>query len=192
MRRDEQIYRSGAYSLLARLLRSPPDSQVMAQVAGFTKVEPMQDEMAIAMSMLGLSASTSEPKAVDDEFHALFIGIGRGELVPYGSWYLTGFLMERPLGRLRDDLAGLGFQRQEGVTEPEDHVAALCEVMAILIDEESSIQAQSDFFDRHLADWLERFFTDLSEAGSAVFYRAVGRFGAAFISLEKRYLSMPV
>ncbi|MCU7807321.1 MAG: molecular chaperone TorD family protein [Candidatus Thiodiazotropha sp. (ex Semelilucina semeliformis)] len=192
MRRDEQIYRSGAYSLLARLLRSPPDSQVMAQVAGFAKVEPVQDEMAIAMSMLGLSASTSDPKAVDDEFHALFIGIGRGELVPYGSWYLTGFLMERPLGRLRDDLAGLGFQRQEGVAEPEDHVAALCEVMAILIDEESSVQVQSDFFDRHLADWLERFFTDLSEAGSAVFYRAVGRFGAAFVSLEKRYLSMPV
>ncbi|MCU7853951.1 MAG: molecular chaperone TorD family protein [Candidatus Thiodiazotropha sp. (ex Monitilora ramsayi)] len=192
VRRNEQIYRSGAYSLLARLLRSPPDNQVMAQVSGFAKVEPVQDEMAIAMSMLGLSASTSDPKAVDDEFHALFIGIGRGELVPYGSWYLTGFLMERPLGRLRDDLAGLGFQRQEGVTEPEDHVAALCEVMAILIEEESSVQVQSDFFDRHLADWMERFFTDLSDAGSAVFYRAVGRFGAAFISLEKRYLSMPV
>lgn len=191
-RTDEQIYRSGAYGLLGRLLRSPPDSEVLKQVAGFARVAPKQDEMALAMSMLGLAASTSGADAVDDEFHALFIGIGRGELVPYGSWYLTGFLMERPLGRLRDDLVALGFHRQEGVTEPEDHVAALCEVMAILIDEGSPLQTQAHFFDRHIADWMERFFIDLSEAGSAVFYRAAGRFGAAFVSLEKRYLGMPV
>jgi TorA maturation chaperone TorD len=191
-RSEEQVYRSGAYGMLARLLRSPPDSEVLAQVAGFAKVQPTQNEMALSMSMLGLAASTSRAEAVDDEFHALFIGIGRGELLPYGSWYLTGFLMERPLGRLRDDLVALGFQRQEGVTEPEDHVAALCEVMAILIDEGSAIETQSHFFERHIADWMERFFSDLSEAGSAVFYRAVGRFGSAFIALEKRYLSMPV
>ncbi|MCU7845885.1 MAG: molecular chaperone TorD family protein [Candidatus Thiodiazotropha sp. (ex Monitilora ramsayi)] len=192
MKSEEQIYRSGAYSMLARLLRSPPDRQVMQQVAGFAKVESKQDEMTLAMSMLGLAASTSSPETVDDEFHALFIGIGRGELVPYGSWYLTGYLMERPLGRLRDDLAALGFQRQDGVKEPEDHVAALCEVMAVLIDEGSPAQMQSHFFERHLADWMEHFFTDLSESGSAVFYKAVGRFGAAFAGLEKRYLRMPV
>jgi TorA maturation chaperone TorD len=189
---EEQAYRRGAYSLLARLLRSPPDREVLDQVAGFARIDAQQDEMTLAMSMLGLAATTSQPNAVDDEFHALFIGIGRGELVPYGSWYLTGFLMERPLGRLRDDLAALGFQRQQGVSEPEDHVAALCEVMAILIEEGNALELQSDFFQRHLADWLGRFFNDLSEAGSAVFYRAVGRFGAAFVALEQRYLSMPV
>ena len=191
-RTQEQRYRSGAYGMLARLLRASPDGAVLQQVAGFTRVEPKQDELALAMSMLGLAASTSNPEAVDDEFHALFIGIGRGELVPYGSWYLTGFLMERPFGRLRDDLTALGFHRQEGVAEPEDHVAALCEVMSILIDEESDLRTQSQFFERHIADWMERFFADLSEAGSAVFYRAVGRFGAAFVSLEQRYMSMPV
>lgn len=189
---EEQCYRSGAYALLARLLRSPPDRESLAQIAGFAGVEPLQGEMALAMSMLGLAATTCGPASVDDEFHALFIGIGRGELVPYGSWYLTGFLMERPLGRLRDDLATLGFQRQEGVTEPEDHVAALCEVMAVLISDGGALQVQSQFFERHLADWLERFFGDLSEAAAAVFYRAVGRFGSAFMALEKRYLSLPV
>ncbi len=188
----EQAYRRGAYSLLARLLRSPPEREVLDQVAGFAGIESRRDEMALAMSMLGLAANTSRPEAVDDEFHGLFIGIGRGELVPYGSWYLTGFLMERPLGRLRDDLAALGFHRQDGVSEPEDHVAALCEVMAILIEEGAALEVQSDFFKSHLADWLGRFFNDLSEAGSAVFYRAVGRFGAAFMVLEQRYLSMPV
>jgi TorA maturation chaperone TorD len=189
---EEQAYRSGAYSLLARLLRSPPDREVLDQVAGFARIDSQQDDMTLAMSMLGLAATTSQPNAVDDEFHALFIGIGRGELVPYGSWYLTGFLMERPLGRLRDDLAALGFQRQRGVSEPEDHVAALCEVMALLIDEGNALELQSDFFRHHLADWLGRFFSDLSEAGSAVFYRAVGRFGSAFVALEQRYLNMPV
>ncbi len=189
---EEQAYRRGAYGVLARLLRSPPDRQILDQVSGFARVAAQQNEMALAMSVLGLAASTSRPDAVDDEFHALFIGIGRGELVPYGSWYLTGFLMERPLGRLREDLTALGFARQEGVSEPEDHVAALCEVMAILIDEGASLEQQSRFFKSHLADWLERFFSDLGEAGAAVFYRAVGRFGAAFVALEQRYLSMPV
>jgi TorA maturation chaperone TorD len=189
---EEQSYRRGAYSLLARLLRSPPDHEVLKQVAGFAGIESRRDELALAMSMLGLAANTSHPEAVDDEFHALFIGIGRGELVPYGSWYLTGYLMERPLGRLRDDLAALGFHRQEGVSEPEDHAAALCEVMAILIEEGTALELQVNFFKSHLADWLGRFFDDLSEAGSAVFYRAVGRFGAAFMALEQRYLSMPV
>lgn len=193
---QEQAYRSGAYSLLARLLRSPPDSRVMQQVAGFAEPESIREskrhEMILAMSMLGLAANTSAPERVDDEFHALFIGIGRGELVPYASWYLTGYLMEKPLGRLRDDLAALGFQRQEGVTEPEDHVAALCEVMSALIDEAGPIGTQSHFFERHMADWLESFFDDLSESDSAVFYKAVGRFGKAFVAMEKRYLSMPV
>jgi TorA maturation chaperone TorD len=189
---QEQAYRRGAYGLLARLLRSPPDAEVLDQVAGFAGIDTRQDDMALAMSMLGLAATSSRPDTVDDEFHALFIGIGRGELVPYGSWYLTGFLMERPLGRLRDDLATLGFERQQGVSEPEDHVAALCEVMALLIDDDLALELQSDFFRSHLADWLGRFFNDLSEAGSAVFYRAVGRFGAAFVELEQRYLSMPV
>lgn len=189
---EEQRYRCGAYSMLARLLRSTPDAQVMQQVAGFAQVEPEQDEMALAMSMLGLAASTSTPDSVDDEFHALFIGLGRGELVPYASWYLTGYLMEKPLGRLRDDLAALGFQRQEGVTEPEDHVAALCEVMAVLIEEGSPLSRQAQFFESHMADWLAKFFADLSESNSAVFYKAVGRFGEAFTALEKRYFSMPV
>jgi TorA maturation chaperone TorD len=188
----EQSYRRGAYSTLARLLRSPPDREALAQVSGFSRVQHSEDEMALAMSMLGLAAGTSRAEAVDDEFHALFIGIGRGELVPYGSWYLTGFLMERPLGHLRDDLSALGFHRQEGVAEPEDHVAALCEVMALLIEDDTLLEVQSRFFTTHIADWMEQFFNDLSEAGSAVFYRAVGRFGAAFVALERRYLNMPV
>lgn len=189
---EEQQCRVGAYGMLAQLLRTPPDQQTLSQISGLAELPSKTDELALAMSMLGLSATTSRSETIDDEFHDLFIGMGRGELVPYGSWYQTGFLMERPLGRLRNDLNQLGFQRQQGVSEPEDHVAALCEVMAMLIQEAQPFPRQSEFFETHLASWLERFFTDLSEAKSAVFYRAVGRFGKAYIALEKRYLNMPV
>lgn len=185
-------YRAVAYSMLAALLGNSPEQQVLNRVAGLADVVEDKDDFAIAMSMLGLSARAASPPEVDDEFHALFIGIGRGELVPYGSWYLTGFLMEKPLGVLRDDLAAIGYQRSDATREPEDHVAALCEVMALMINDGHSLEQQSLFFDRHIASWFGPFFMDMGEAKSAVFYRSVARFGKAFFDFEKQYLAMGV
>ncbi len=162
-----------------------------------------EDELLLSMSSLGLAAQSSDISAIDDEYHVLFVGLGRGELVPYGSWYLTGFLMEQPLSILRDDLKALGYERDESVVEPEDHVAALCEMMALLITESAGSdqkenqsenigkdETQVIFFEKHIEPWMGRFFKDLSEAESAVFYRAVGRFGTAFINFEKLYLNV--
>jgi len=188
----ENQYRAGAYSMLAALLRQPPQQDVLDVVTGLADVVEDKDDFAVAMSMLGLAARAATVAELDDEFHALFIGMGRGELVPYGSWYLTGFLMEKPLGVLRDDLASMGFVRNDSTCEPEDHVAALCEVMALLINEGRSQGEQTQFFDAHMSPWVGRFFTDLSEAKSAVFYRAVARFGKAFFDFEKQYLAMSV
>ena len=188
----ENRYRAVAYSILAALLRKPPGQDVLNAITGMADAVEQRDEFAIAMSMLGLSARAATPVEVDDEFHTLFIGIGRGELVPYGSWYLTGFLMEKPLGVLREDLAVMGFARDEQTREPEDHAAALCEVMVLLINEGRSLDEQTRFFERHMAAWLGRFFTDLGVAKSAVFYRSVARFGKAFIDFEKQYLAMEV
>jgi len=188
----EYQYRVGAYSMLAELLRQPPQQPILERVTGLADVVENKDDFAVAMSMLGLAARTATPNELDDEFHALFIGLGRGELVPYGSWYLTGFLMEKPLGVLRGDLAKMGFARSDGTCEPEDHVAALCEVMAMLINEGRALDQQKIFFETHVAPWLGQFFTDLSVAQSAVFYRAVGRFGKAFFDFEKQYLAMNV
>jgi len=185
-------YRAGAYSMLAALLRQPPQQDVLNTVTGLADVVEDKDDFAIAMSMLGLAARSATPMELDDEYHSLFIGLGRGELVPYGSWYLTGFLMEKPLGVLRDDLASMGFTRNEGTCEPEDHVAALCEVMALLINEGRSVAEQTNFFDAHMSSWLGQFFMDLSEAKAAIFYRAVARFGKAFFNFEKQYLAMSV
>ncbi len=189
---EEQQVRASAYNLLASLLRKAPDEALLAQVAGFANLRSEADEVALSLSVLGLSAGSASIDAVDDEFHQLFIGIGRGELVPYGAWYQTGFLMEKPLSMLRDDLKALGFTREESVKEPEDHVAALCEVMAMLILDNATHALQVNFFEKHMGSWLSRFFNDLAQARSADFYRAVGRFGRAFCEFEAEYLSMQV
>lgn len=188
---EEQL-RAGGYSLLARLLAAPPDAETLACLCAIETGEtPPQDAMASAWRTLKQAAEHAVQGTLEDEYQALFIGLGRGELVPYGSWYRTGFLMEKPLGNLRRDLAALGFERQAGVHEPEDHAAALCQVMALLILE-SDMDTQRWFFAAHLEPWLEKFFEDLEKAPSARFYRAVGCLGNAFIDLEKRYLAMPV
>ena len=186
---QEQQYRSAAYGMLAALLRSAPDKMLMNQVSGFSKVDDGGDEMTVSMSLLGLAAENCPEPTIATEFHDLFIGLGRGELLPYGSYYLTGFLMEKPLGDLRDDLDRLGFEREADVHEPEDHIAALCEVMVMLIQEGCSVATQQDFFTKHIDSWGQQFFADLAVAKNAVFYRAVARFGAAFMNLEKRYLA---
>jgi TorA maturation chaperone TorD len=188
----EDELRSGAYGLLATLLRDVPSVDTLGRLRDLT-VGNGRDELSVALAMLRLAAQQVGPDAVDDEFHRLFIGIGRGEVVPYGSWYMTGFLMEKPLGVLRQDLAVLGFERQDGVHEPEDHIAALCEVMAMLASgEDAPYEVQKRFYERHLAPWAQRFFADLESADAAVFYKAVGRMGGEFIKLEQRYFEMEV
>ncbi len=188
----EQQYRAAAYSIIAALLRDVPDEQTLLQIGAFEQVGIDEDEMLLAMSSLGLAAQAVNRDTIKDEYHNLFIGIGRGELVPYGSWYLTGYLMEQPLSALRDDLAELGIERDTEVNEPEDHIASLCEVMSILISDSADIHLQKQFFEKHLGSWCEKFFNDLETAESASFYRSVGRFGSAFISIDKQYLNMPV
>jgi len=188
---EEQARRAGTYSVLAALLRESPGTEVLHFVSQLdSETESDQGGLMLAVHSLSLASRHSSPASLRDEYHALFIGLGRGELVPYGSWYQTGFLMEKPLGLLRADLARLGYQRSEEVHEPEDHIAALFEVMSMLIQEGASFETQQHFFNRHIGNWADGFFADLGNARSAVFYRSVARLGTAFLSLETRYLSL--
>lgn len=187
--------RANAYSLLAALLSRPPKEELLGLLRQIEPEESGNDErdMASVWACLRLAGERAEVDALDDEYHALFIGVGRGEVVPYGSWYMTGFLMDRPLAILRGDLAELGFERQDDVKEPEDHVAALCETMALLItNEEHDIAVQRRFFQAHVEPWAKSFFLDLQKASSARFYKAVGQFGEQFIDFEQKYLTMLV
>ena len=145
-------------------------------------------DLGQGIQALARLAATLSPEAVEKEYNALFIGLGRGELLPYGSYYLTGFLNEKPLARLREHLAKLGIERSGDVKEPEDHIATLCEIMSGLIvgnfGEPLSIEDQHAFFNTHIATWAEHFFSDLEGADGSVFYAPVGKIGRAFMRIE--------
>ena len=188
------VFRSVTWFALAAALRSTPDPSLLAHLVqtGSSTVDDGSEpgELGQAWSALATAADHVEHGPLDDEFHDLFIGIGRGELVPYASWYRTGFLMDRPLVALRRDLALLGFERQQSVREPEDHAAAIAEVMGLLADpgEGQDESTQRIFFSEHIDSWMPDFFADMQTAQSADFYRAVGRLGAAFVEFERGWL----
>ena len=191
LEQPEQQQRAACYGLLAAVLRQPPNQDILdyiGQLSGDSS--QTADELLLSMSALGLAAGLHDPQMLDDEYHDLFIGLGRGEVVPYGSWYLTGFLQEKPLSDLRCDLSALGFTRSDDTKEPEDHAAALCEIMQMLVSESQQFEVQQKFFNTHLAPWIDRFFADLATSPSAVFYQTVARFGTAFVAFESAYLSM--
>jgi TorA maturation chaperone TorD len=188
---EEELFRAQLYSLLSRLLAAPPDAALLRMLGGLTGDE---SELGQAFAALARVATATTPAGLEHDYHDLFIGLGRGELVPYGSHYLTGFLHEKPLAELRQALARLGISRAADVPEPEDHIAALCEVMAGLIDgafgEPSPLAVQRALFERHIASWAPRFFADLEAANSSNFYRGVGRVGRLFLGIEATAFTM--
>lgn len=189
---DDRL-RAHTYGLLATLFALPPGEDVLAALRSI-RAEPCSDAtLAGAWAELGAAARRATTERLDDEYHDLFIGLGRGEIVPFASWYRAGRMFDQPLVQLRADLASLGVRRREGVREPEDHAAAVCETMAVLaLDglEDDDLAAQRRFFAEHLEPWLTRFFRDLQTARKADFFRAVGRLGEAFLAVEKLYLEM--
>ncbi len=175
--------RAQEYALLSALLARAPDAALLKRLAG---LRGDATPLGVAHATLAEAASRTPEEKVEREFFNLFIGIGRGELMPYGSYYLTGFLHERPLARLREDLGKLGIERVEGNAEPEDHAATLCEVMAGLAGGRFGVQAGSDqmIFENHMASWMGRFFSDLENAEAANFYRPVGTIGRLLMEIE--------
>ena len=118
---------------------------------------------------------------------------GRGELLPYASYYLTGFLHERPLARLREDLKRLGIEQAQGQSEPEDHAAILCEIMAgrRWRRNRAPAAAERQIFEKHMAPWIGRFFVDLEQSRSADFYARVGGLGRTFMEIETEAFALP-
>lgn len=173
------------YRLLGVLLGAPPSSELLR---GLVTLEGDDTPIGSASRNLAALAQRTATNDAEREFNNLFVGIGRGELLPYTSYYLTGFLNEKPLADLRSDLMARGIKARDNVKEPEDHMGTLCEIMAGIIAGEflcdSDQPSQKAFFDAHLAKWAELFFADLEEAQSAVFYAPVGSLGRAFMAVE--------
>lgn len=187
---DVEAARSLQYTVLASLLLRAPDGDTLRRLSRL-QGDPATP-LGLAHDALAQAAAAASAKAVKREYFDLFLGIGRGELIPYASYYLTGFLNERPLARLRQDMKQLGLERSEGHCEPEDHLGTLCEIMSGLAAGrfETSPGVQDDFFARHLAPWAGRFFADLENAESASFYRPVGTLGRVFIEIETEGFAM--
>jgi TorA maturation chaperone TorD len=182
--------RAQEYALLSVLLARAPDQALLDRLA-VLRSEPTP--LGLAHAALAEAASGTNSERVEREYFDLFIGLGRGELLPYGSYYLTGFLHERPLARLRQTLARLGIERAAGQAEPEDHAAILCEIMAGLVSRRFPAPpgADRELFEEHLAPWIGRFFADVERAGAADFYRRVGALGRTFVDIETEAFALP-
>ena len=187
---EVDIARAREYSLLSTLLARAPDAILLEKLA---KLQGNSSPLGVAHGELAEAAAHASVAQVEREYFDLFIGLGRGELMPYGSYYLTGFLHERPLARLRDDLQVLGIERVEGEAEPEDHAAILCEIMAGLASRRFGTQLGSDrkIFERHLAPWIGHFFSDLENCKAARFYRYVAKYGRTLINIEMEAFALP-
>jgi TorA maturation chaperone TorD len=182
--------RAQEYALLATLLCHAPDRALLSRIA---RLPGDTSPLGAVHAAVAEAARNADAADVAREYFALFVGLGRGELLPYGSYYLSGFLHDRPLARLREDLAKLSVARAASQAEPEDHAAILCEVMAGVVSGRFPAPPGSDrlLFEKHLAPWIGRFFSDLERAKSAEFYRAVGALGRAFIDIETEAFALP-
>lgn len=182
---EEDRLRADLYNYLGLILSGPPDEMLLAQTAGLSGDD---SEMGQAIGTLAKMAKVTKPKSVESEYNRLFIGLGRGELLPYASYYLTGFLNEKPLALLRRDMAAQGLARAETVFEPEDNIASLMEMMGALIvgrfGAPAGLEVQKTFYNKHIGPWAGHFFADLEGAKNSVFYAPVGSVGRIFMEIE--------
>lgn len=188
---EEDVLRADLYDLLGTLLARPPSAEILGRVGG---LDGDGSDLGRAISTLARLARETTAEAARSEYDALFIGLVRGELLPYASYYMTGFLNEKPLAVLRRDMRRHGIERAEDVHEPEDNIASLCEMMAGLIrgrfGHPADLTAQRDFFAAHFAPWAGHFFSDLEGAKNAVLYAPVGTIGRAFLEIEREAFRM--
>ncbi len=194
---DEETARSEIYGLLAGVLYASPAIELIAQIrvavtetpaAGAFLEEPWRN-------FVGISRSMSD-QAIKAEYEALFGGVGKPAIYLYGSHYLSGFLNEKPLARLRTDLISLGLERSEVMSDTEDHFAYLCEVMRYLIAGDdvavANLTRQREFFSTHIQPWANLMCDDIQTNTKANFYASLAEFIRAFMGVEAQGFDMLV
>lgn len=181
----EDQMRADLYNYLGVMLAAPPDMMLLQQTAGLAGDD---SDLGGAINALAKLAQHSKPASAEREFNKLFIGLGRGELLPYASYYLTGFLNEKPLAQLRQDMAVEGLTRAPNSYEPEDNIASLMEMMGAMIvgrfGSAADVARQKTFFNKHIGPWAGHFFSDLEGAKASVLYAALGAVGRQFMAIE--------
>jgi TorA maturation chaperone TorD len=190
---NEDQLRADMYSFLANLLRAEPSAELVGQL---TKLESDESPIGKSIKTLSKLASSLDLPTIRDEYVRIFIGVGRGEILPFASYYLTGFLKDKPLAKLRNDMKEIGIELAENVKEPEDHIASLFDMMSGLIlgkfSKKFSIGEQKEFFNKHLASWVDLLMRDIESSRIAVFYSPIGTIGREFMEIERSSFSMDV
>jgi len=182
---EEEQFRAQFYLLLSRLLGAPIDAEVLHLIQNLEG-----DDTAIGLAVTELKNLAQEitVEKATEEYETLFIGVTQGELIPFKSYYLTGFLNEKPLAELRQHMDELGIAKSKDVAEPDDHIAFLLEMMQGLIvgsfGKPSAISEQNRFFESHIANWAPKFFDDLEKAEAAHLFVPIGRIGKLFMEVE--------
>ena len=189
----EDQLRADMYSFLASLLRTEPNAELVNQL---TNLESDDSPIGKSIKTLSKLASSMDLPTIRDEYVRIFVGVGRGEILPFASYYLTGFLKDKPLAKLRNDMKEIGIELAENVKEPEDHIASLFDMMSGLIlgkfNKKFSISEQKDFFNKHLGPWVDLLMRDIESSKIAVFYSPIGTVGREFIEIERSSFSMDV
>jgi TorA maturation chaperone TorD len=186
----EDETRAVCYGLFAHLFSAPPSSALLGTIAQHNLIQSeAATPLGVAWRQLQEIASDSDPARLRQEYDDLFAGVGKPEIMLQGCYYLTGFLMEKPLAKLRDHLDELGFARRQSVAESEDHISALCEVMRVLIagyagEPSAPIETQHEFFLRHIAPWAPKLAAALEQNKVSTFYAHAGKFIQAFFQIE--------
>ena len=192
---DEETARADVYGLLAALYYAPPNPQLLAQLRVAVTEAPAANGFLEEpwRAVVGAARECSDT-AIQEEFDTLFGGVGKPEVCVYGSYYLSGFLNEKPLAVLRGDLTRLGLARDDAMPETEDHIAYLCEVMRFLIAGDdvsvSNLTEQHHFFAAHLQPWVQQCCDALAQHPEARFYAALARFTQAFMVVEAQAFDM--
>ncbi|NQU60234.1 MAG: molecular chaperone TorD family protein [Rhodospirillales bacterium] len=185
---EEDLRRAHLYGLLSRLLAEPTSEETLEMIRAL-EGEPADTDLGAALAALGAIAQRTPRAKSEEEYTVLFYGSGAGgEMHPYASQYLTGFVYEKPLANLRRDMTEMGMAASGSSSEPEDHIAYLCEMMHGLITgcfgEPATLDVQAKFFESHMAPWAGQFFADLEGAEAAALYMPVGTIGKLFLSIE--------
>ena len=188
---EEDRLRADMYSFLASLLRTEPSADLVKQL---TLLESDNSPIGNAIKILSKLASSLDLHSIRDEYVKIFVGVGRGEILPFASYYLTGFLKDKPLAKLRTDMQEIGIEISAEVKEPEDHIASLFDIMSGLIlgkfSKKFSIEEQKEFFNKHLGQWADLLMRDIEASKIAVFYAPVGTIGREFLEIERSSFKM--
>lgn len=187
----EETARANFYGLLARLFYAPPDAELLAALAGAEEIvtEAQAGESAASLALawrdLMLAAAAADAEAVTEEYETLFVGVGKAPVSLYAGAYLMKSAVDSPLVDIRDYLAAHGLARRSAVGEPEDHIAALCEVMRYLVaEQQATVAEQSKFFMRFLWPSATPLCDAISRAELARLYKPIAMFALNFLQVE--------